>query len=263
MRCLYVDMDGTLLGARGSLLADGAGAFSLLGVRALEACARAGIEVVPYSGRTGHGLVRDARLLGLTSCIFEAGAGIVLDGETHWLTEWRFEQITESGAAALLLETYAGRLEYHEPWHTNREVSHLFRGDVDATEADRLLEEHGHGELRLVDNGAIHRRMEGIEQARAYHLVPRGISKARAAAAHQRMRGYTPADCIAAGDSREDLAAAEVVSTFWLVANALEKDPSIAEALRAHPNVRVAEGANGAGVYEAVVTTLAGRATTP
>ena len=45
--------------------------------------------------------------------------------------------------------------------------------------------------------------------------------------------------------------------TFWLVANAVERDPSITEALTA--NTRVAEERNGAGVYEAVITELSER----
>ena len=40
-------------------------------------------------------------------------------------------------------------------------------------------------------------------------------------------RGYAPDDCIAVGDSREDMDAAVVVGTFWLVANALERDPTL------------------------------------
>ena len=51
LRAVYVDLDDTLLGRGGSLLHDGDGAFSLLGVRALEACGRAGAEVVLVSGR--------------------------------------------------------------------------------------------------------------------------------------------------------------------------------------------------------------------
>ena len=54
MRCVYVDLDGTLLGAEASFLRDGDGNFSLLGARALEACSRAGVEVVIYSGRRQH-----------------------------------------------------------------------------------------------------------------------------------------------------------------------------------------------------------------
>ena len=72
-------------------------------------------------------------------------------------------------------------------------------------------------------------------------------------------RGYAREDCIAIGDSREDLGAAEAVGTFWLVANAVERDPSIREAMAQYDNVRVAESAYGAGVYEAVITTLAER----
>ena len=53
---------------------------------------------------------------------------------------------------------------------------------------------------------------------------------------------------------------AAVVGTFWLVANALERDPrSCARPSPARDNVRVAEESHGDGVYEAVVTTLAER----
>ena len=165
-----------------------------------------------------------------------------------------FDQIEESGAPALLLEHYAGRLEYHDPWHLNRDVSHLFRGDIDAFEADALLEEAGLDHLRLVDNGGIHPQMPGIEHARAYHLVPAGASKAGGVAFHMRARGFTREECIAIGDSREDLGAAAVVQTFWLVANGAERDPTISAALTA--NTRVTTERNGPGVYEAVMTEL-------
>ena len=270
MKALYVDLDGTLLGRRASLLHDGEGAFTLLGVRALEACHRVAAEVVLYSGRRRAQVFEDARLLGQSSYIFEAGAGLVLDGELEWLTGGLepseeegsiHDQITASGAPALLLETYAGRLEYHSPWHTDREVSHLFRGLVDATEADALLERHGLGHVRLVDNGNVARRehLTGLEQTRAYHLVPAAASKANAVATHMRARGFEPEDVIAVGDSREDMGAAGAVGTFWLVANALERDPTLAQAIAGHGNVRVAQERHGAGVYEAVVTTLAER----
>jgi hydroxymethylpyrimidine pyrophosphatase-like HAD family hydrolase len=265
LRCVYLDLDGTLLGAHASLLRDADGNFSLLGVRALEACDRAGVEVMLYSGRRQSTLFHDARIMGIGSYAFEAGAGVVLDGELHWLTgelvpkdgKTIFDQIEESGAPKLLLEHYAGRLEYHDPWHRNRDVSHLFRGDVDAFEADELLQANGHGNLRLVDNGGIHLPVPGIEHAKAYHLVPAGASKANAVAFHMRARGYAPEDCIAVGDSREDMGAAAVVRTFWLVANGVERDPSITQALTA--NTRVTEERNGAGVYEAVLTELAER----
>jgi phosphoglycolate phosphatase len=88
--------------------------------------------------------------------------------------------------------------------------------------------------------------------------VPAGASKAAAVAFHRRARGYERAETIAVGDSREDLATAEHVRTFWLVANALERDPTMRGALGAHENVRICEAAHGAGVYEAVTSTLMG-----
>jgi hydroxymethylpyrimidine pyrophosphatase-like HAD family hydrolase len=266
LRCLYLDLDGTLLGRGASLLHDGEGAVSIEGVRAVQACLRAGVEVVPMSGRRRAQVAEDARLLGGDSFIFEAGACLVLGGEEHWLTgdlqpgELTIaEQIERSGAPALLLERYAGRLEYHEPWHVGREVSHLFRGLVDAFEVDRLLAEHGHGDLRLVDNGAVSRRspaLAALEQVRGYHLVPAGASKAGAVALHRRARGYEREQCLAVGDSREDLACAPQVGVFWLVANALQRDPSLRDALAGAENVQVAESGYGSGVYEAVLSTL-------
>jgi hydroxymethylpyrimidine pyrophosphatase-like HAD family hydrolase len=172
LRAAYVDMDGTLLGRGGSVFHDADGAFTTLGVRALEACARAEVEVVPYSGRRRSTLLHDARLLGLRSYIFEAGVGLVLDGEVHWVAE-------------------------------------------------------------EVDDGP-----------------------ANAVARHMRARGYAPEECIAVGDSPEDLGAAKVVGTFWLVANAM---PEVHDAARAIANARIAEASHGAGVYEAVITELAER----
>ena len=269
MRCLYVDLDGTLLGPGGSLLRGADGGFALEGVRALQACWRADVEVVLFSGRRQSGVFEDSRIIGSTSYIFELGCGLMLDGELEWLTDGIvpspekgtiYEQIEQSGAPALLLERFPGRLEYHTPWSTGRDVSHLFRGDVDLNVVQEVLEAAGLGWLRLVDNGVIHEaseQMEALPVIHAYHLIPAGASKARAVARHMQNRGYTRADCIAVGDSREDMDAASVVGAFWLVANALERDPGLASELAGRHGVRIASEPYGAGVYEAVVTTLA------
>lgn len=272
IRCLYLDLDGTLLGRGASLVHDGEGNVSFEGMRALQACLRADVEIVLMSGRRRIQVAEDARLLGQDAYIFEAGACVVLGGdprlggEEHWLTGELMpgeltiaEQIERCGAPALLLERYEGRLEYHEPWHANREVSHLFRGLVDAFEVDALLAEHGHGHLRMVDNGVVHRRSPALARlphVRGYHLVPAGASKAAAVTFHRRVRGYAREETFAVGDSREDLACAEHVGVFWLVANAIQRDPSMREAIAGLDNVRVAEASHGAGVYEAVISTL-------
>ncbi|HEY5318614.1 MAG TPA: HAD hydrolase family protein [Solirubrobacteraceae bacterium] len=264
MRALYVDLDGTLLGPGASLFRDDEDRFTLDGVRALQACDRAGVEVVIYSGRRQSSVFETARLIGSSAYIFEIGCGLVLDGELEWLTDGLephdgatiFDQITATGAPALLFERFAGRLEYHTPWHLGREVSHLFRGVVNTAEANELVAPHG---LRLIDNGVIHEPVGDGALVHVYHLIPAGASKARGVARHMQARGYAREECIAVGDSREDLEAASVVDTFWLVANAPRRDPGMAQEIAGRPGVRIAEGAYGAGVYEAVVTTLAER----
>jgi phosphoglycolate phosphatase len=253
IRCIYTDLDGTLLGKGASLFRTAEGEFTLLVARALEACHRAGVEVVIKSGRRRAQVMEDARLLGQTAYIFEVGSGLVIDGELTFLTgdlqpregKTIHAQVEESGAPALLLDRYAGRLEPHSPWHVEREVSHLFRGRIDVREANELLAASGHGGLRLVDNGEI----EG--ELHAFHLIPAAASKAGAVAAHMRARGYARGQCVGVGDSQEDLEVAEVVGRFFLVANADVVDIS------GYPGVERTEAAMSEGFYEAVIRALA------
>jgi hypothetical protein len=253
LRCVYTDLDGTLLGRGASLLRDGEGAFTLLGARALEACSRAEVEVVPVSGRRRDMLHEDCRLMGLGSYVYELGAGMVIDGEDTWLAgDLDYERIAESGAPQLLLDRFHGRLEYHAPWHEGRSLTHLMRGLVDLEEANALLPD----ELQLTDNGAISPKPSLPDLAgppHAYHLLPRGVSKAAGVAAHMRARGYAPGECVGVGDSREDLGMAEHVGRFFLVANAGESDP----------RAEMTEGSHGEGFYEAVVRSIAEARTTP
>ncbi len=269
LRCVYTDLDGTLLGRGSSLFRDAEGGFSLAQARGLEACQRAGVEVVIMSGRREPQVHEAARLMGQTSYIYEAGCAFAIEGETTLLTGELgsspeagtiYEQIEARGVPALLFEHFEGRLEYHSPWHHGRVHSHLFRGKVDVDEANALLGEHGDDDLRLLDNGAIGREMAAIDgPTHAYHLVPRLVSKAGAVAAHARARGYDPAQCIAVGDSVEDLEVAASVGRFFVVANGPDRDPGLRSRLSAWDNATVTEGRMGDGFYEAVVSTLVER----
>ena len=253
IRCVYTDLDGTLLGRGASLFRTAEGEFTLLAARALEACHRAGVEVVIKSGRRRAQVMEDARLIGQSSYIYEVGAAMVVDGETTFLTgdlqprdgETVHDQIAATGAPELLLRRFEGRLEYHTPFHLGREVSHVFRGLVDVREANELLQAEGHSALRFVDNGEIG------PGTHTFHLIPAGVSKARAVAAHMRARGYAREECVAVGDSREDVEVAEVVGRLFLVANAVAGDTS------RYPNVERTEAAMSEGFYEAVIRSLA------
>jgi phosphoglycolate phosphatase len=232
LRCVYTDLDGTLLGPGASLFRDGAGGFTLLAARALEACHRAGVEVVLKSGRRRAQVSEDARLIGQGSYIFELGGGLVIDGEITWLADRMHDEIAETGEPERLVRELD--LEPHSPWHTGREVSHLFRGSVDVAAVNEELED-----LRLVDNGGID------DGRRVYHLVPAETSKARAVEAHMRARGYAREDCIAVGDSREDAEVAPLVREFFMVANGDRIE-----------GVTVTEASYGEGFYEAVIGSL-------
>ncbi len=269
LRAVYTDLDGTLLGRGASLYRDAEGGFSMAQSRAIEACHRAGVEIVIMSGRREPQVHELARIMGQTSYIYEAGCAFALDGETTILTGAMepsedgtiYEQIEARGVPRRLFDAFPEHLEYHSPWHHGRVLSHLFRGKVDVEEANRLLAEWGDDDLRLLDNGAIGAPMAAIEgRTHAYHLVPREVSKGAAVAAHARARGYDREQCIAIGDSVEDLEVAPAVGRFFVVANGPERDPGLRSMLARWDNVTVTEGANGDGFYEAVVSTLVERA---
>jgi hydroxymethylpyrimidine pyrophosphatase-like HAD family hydrolase len=267
LRCVYTDLDGTLLGRWGSLFRDSDGEFSMLQARAIEACHRAEVEIVIKSGRREAQVMEDARLIGQRAYIYEVGCGVVIDGEKTVLVgdaeadpeKTLAQTMVDRGIPDLLFEHFDGRLEWHYPWHRQRELSLLFRGKVDVDEGNRVIAEAGHEGLRLIDNGAIFRPVEGVEgHAHAYHLLPEAASKTNAVAFHQQARGYAPEECIAIGDSVEDLAVAQAVGRFFVPANGPERDPALKEAIARYPNVTVTEGRMGEGVYEAIVSTLAG-----
>ena len=163
LRAAYLDLDGTLLGRGASLFHDADGGFTLLGARALEACARADVEVVPYSGRRQSTLLHDARLLGLRSLHLRGGLRARARRRARVAhrrpraprrqDDPRADRgVGRAGAAARAL---CGPARVYEPWRHGREVSQLFLGDdIDACEADALLIEHGHGHLRLSTTGS-------------------------------------------------------------------------------------------------------------
>src|SRR3954453_13738316 len=167
LRCVYTDLDGTLLGKGSSLFRDADGAFSLAQSRGFEACHRAGVEVVIMSGRREPQVHECARLMGQSSYVYEAGCAFAIDGETTLMTGdlvpdeegTVYEKIEQRGIPKLLFGHFEGRLEYHAPWHHGRVLSPLFRGKVDVGEANELLAAAGHDDLRLLDNGAIGREM--------------------------------------------------------------------------------------------------------
>jgi HAD superfamily hydrolase (TIGR01484 family) len=238
VRILYTDLDGTLLARGGCLLADADGTPSTKVAEAVVALNRAGLTVVPVSGRGRAQLSEFVRILGWDSFIAEAGAilqrGVGASAEiTYNNAGWPasllvdatpFEVIKASGAYERLCEAFPGRFEYHDPWHLGREATHIMRGCVSAEEAQRVIDDI-EPPITVLDNGIVRNagtlRCDG-EPPHAYHLVPRGVSKAQAIRLDLIERGLEPSQAAAIGDSATDVEMADAVGVMALVANAFE-----------------------------------------
>ena len=274
-RIVYTDLDGTMVGPRGSFwhtagreLTDGP-AGALLDLH------RAGVPLVLVSGRTFEQVVEAARIFAADGAIAELGATISWDGGrgVHRLTGEQpaehdgrtpMEVILEDGVVQRLFDEHPGRLEWHAPWHSTHTTDALLRGHVDPLAVDAWLAQQGFGWLTLKDNGALPAALRagsgtGLDPAdgppRIYHLMPRGISKGLAIAWDLERRGIAPSDAVAIGDSVSDLDMAPAVGRLWITANGATVD-GMAELLAAVPNAVVAEGAMGEGWAEAVRASL-------
>jgi hydroxymethylpyrimidine pyrophosphatase-like HAD family hydrolase len=270
-RIVYTDLDGTMVGPRGSFwhtagreLTDGPAA-------ALLELHRAGIPLVLVSGRTHEQVVEAARIFAADGAIAELGATISWDagrgfhrlpGElpTGHADRTPMEVMAGLGVVERLFAEHPGRLEWHAPWHATHTSDALLRGRVDALAVDTWLAERGLGWLTLKDNGAlpVTSRMtldDDPVPPRVYHLMPRGISKGAAIAWDLERRGLTAADAVAIGDSVSDLEMAPAVGRLWITANGAAVD-GMTGLLAAVPNAVVTEGAMGEGWAQAVRASL-------
>lgn len=265
---LYTDLDGTLVARGGGVLADASGAPSTVVAEAIVALNRAGMAVVPVSGRERSQLFELCRLLGWNSYIAEAG-GVIVHGLmphetiTYNNGEWPassiaggdtpFRIIERSGAYEALVAAFPGRIEQYSKSDMARESTHLLRGCVDAAKAQAVLDALD-PPIDFLDNGVVRTTptlaCDGYP-AHAYHLVPRGVSKIQALRLDLELRTMTGTDALAIGDSVTDIAMADAVSLLALVDNAFESPAVIAELERHTPaNLVRLRGARGEGWAE-------------
>jgi phosphoglycolate phosphatase len=261
VKVLYADVDGTMVGPLGNLLWDSHRTPTLAAAEALVRAAREGLEVVALTGRARAGMFEFARVLGFQSWICELGGIRIYDrGETvvheHGAFPGSGVPTAELHRAVdLLLETYPGRLEDHSPWNAARESSFLLRGEVSTEEAEERLAAAGFGWATLVDNGVIPRRYENlteVERVRAYHLLPRGVSKVASLSADRDYRRLKREETALVGDAAADLDCRGEVGRCFLVRNGLDKDPSLAWAVEPDSGVEVTKGTHGEGFAEVV-----------
>jgi len=269
-RIVYTDLDGTMVGPRGSFWHTADRQLTDSPATALAELHRAGIPLVLVSGRTYRQLIEVARFVAADGVIAELGSLVGwARGETHLLPGELPEEygerapmdvMTELGVVEKLFAQHPGRLEWHEPWHADHAGDAMLRGRVDPLAVDAWLAEQGLGWLTLKDNGAIPalERMTlgpGGHPPRVYHLMPRGISKGAAIAWDLERRGIDPADAVGIGDSASDLDMAPAVGRLWITANGAEVE-GMADLLAAVPNVHVTDAPMGEGWAQAVRASL-------
>jgi hydroxymethylpyrimidine pyrophosphatase-like HAD family hydrolase len=270
-RIVYTDLDGTMVGPRGSFWHTATREPTAVPAIALLELHRAGIPLVLVSGRTQKQLAEAARIFAADGAIAEVGALVSWDAgrAVHLLPgalpdehagRAPLEVMTELGIVEALFARHPGRLEWHAPWHADHTADALLRGRVDPAAVDVELAGLGAGWLTLKDNGALPAaagRTLDPDPAppRVYHLMPRGISKGAAIAWDLRRRGLDPTDAVAIGDSVSDLEMAPAVGRLFVPANGAAVE-GMAGLLSAVPNATVTAAAMGRGWAEAVRAVL-------
>jgi len=261
---LYSDLDGTLLGLGGSLLADVVGEPSTVTAQAVVRVNRAGLPVVLVTGRNRVQCTEITRLLGWSGFIAELGCVAVPqrgadpifntgDWPAYTLRngETPYDRIVGAGAVALLERSFPGRLEPHAPYHLNREATVMLRGAIDLSAARETLAEL-ELPVAIVDNGIIHplsTGLFGIAEMHAYHLMPSGVTKAGAVGLDLARRDLLREQAACIGDASTDVEMADFVSLGALVSNALA-DPRARAAAEARGNVYALTRGRGEGWAE-------------
>ena len=147
--------------------------------RALADLLAADIALVLVSGRTQAQLLEACAIFGADGYVAELGAMVGWD-------RGRQRQILRGAMPAdlnaipdtlvqALLERYAGRLQFHDPWHAGHELDIMLRGELDSREVDAWLAAQGAGWLRMHDNGILPPRDTPgmvVDELHVYHLVP-------------------------------------------------------------------------------------------
>lgn len=267
VKVIYTDLDGTMLGPLGCFFRTSDGELSLRPARAQLAALARNVDVMLVSGRHKSQLRETARLLGCRNYVAELGTELVYNlglevvmniGDLEVTGASVYQTILDTGVVELLLDRYRGKLELHAPWSDERDCTPLLRGLLDLEQVRELLDEHGYEQFDLLDNGVIPRRSPTleVEETRAYHLVPKGVSKDQAVKKDQRHRGLKREETVAVGDAEADLSFAKAAGACFIVRNGLDNNPHLAEVISETENIFVTEEKMGIGWAEVVETLL-------
>lgn len=263
VKYVFTDLDATMLAPGSCALSDNEGNPSTALLEAVVALKRAGIEIIPCSGRNRTMLQEDARILGFNSYIGEMGSLLMLDLKAN---RWEYftgdmpydptcgltphQIIEKTGVCQRIIDRWPGRIEYHNDMSTGykyREATVGMRGEVPDPEVQAMLDETGLG-LVWANNGYLTYVSKPTTldlgedgPGRAFNILPTGLDKGTGIARFCEARGIDPSRALAIGDSESDFRVAPHVGTFVCVENAL-KDPAAPALIASNDNVYVARG---------------------
>ncbi|MBM3702359.1 MAG: HAD family phosphatase [Actinobacteria bacterium] len=263
LKVIYTDLDGTLFNDRGCIIKDEKGGYYFKAVKLLSEIARKNWDVVLVSGRNKFQLRYNAQIIGLKNYIAELGSELVYNlGKEVYATFDRQKikyDLTYEGKdlikiIELFKKNFPDKIESKMEWSKYRSHTVLFFGEINLNLANKLLKKEGYGELVLVDNGLSSLVELGldIERLHIYNLMPEGVNKAKGIKLDKKIRNFDINNCIALGDSLEDLKMAGEVKYFFLMGNALEHKEMILDELDKYNNVYVTDGVMNKGWAEVI-----------
>src|SRR3954470_2705976 len=177
VRIVYSDLDGTMVGPGGCFFRAEGSRVDLEPAHALADLLLADVPLVLVSGRTRAQLVEACGIFGADGYVAELGALIGWRGGTEAeLLRGSMPDTLDSVPEKLveaLLARFAGRLEFHSPWHLGHEIDVMLRGQVDVLEVEDWLSQQGYAWLRLRDNGVLPRK--GLLEGTANELRRSGL----------------------------------------------------------------------------------------
>ena len=263
LRVIYTDLDGTLLNDRGCLINDSENSFFTDSIELIHKAEEIGWDIVLVSGRSRDQLRTNAMLMGLKNYISELGCEIVygLGKEVHatFDTENFNYEIIKGGKdlikiIKILKEAFPGRIESRIEWSMGRNYNALFVGEIDLNLANVLLNDNGYKGLVLADNGFSKMFDVGLDvkHLKIYNLIPGGVDKSTGIRADKKIRKISSMNCIALGDSVEDIKMAKEVGAFFLMGDSLDKNPQIQDLLENYDNIYITEEKMNRGWVEVI-----------
>lgn len=262
VRYVITDADGTMFtGAKATVNTAGEPSAEL--IETLVELTKAGVGVIPCTGRNRAMIQEDARVLGFPGWIAEMGGVLCTrqssNPEWHYFTgtmpydeasgKTPHDVICETGVIDEMLARWPGHLEtYHDNGigFEYREVTVALRGDAPEDDIQDMLD-HSGLPLYLSDNGMVdhisgaselvcdHARPEGIH---TYHITPAGVSKGSGILRFIELAGLEPDEVLGAGDSPADCVIADAVGTFLFMCNGLGHERA-EEELAARDNILI------------------------